>query len=211
MKFSPFAIVLLAACARPQVALLDPTVQYAPRCGEGVAVYVDPSKVPGDAKEIAIFTGQGRSQSDMDAMKAAAGKIGATGLALGQARGQSVRGTSNGTTQDATALFSPSDSSRASGVCSTLAAQRRADADRSSVTLNKSQLDSLRSMRGWTVSLQDPSSTLLGTGPAIIATVGAESMEVDLSNRQRIAIALASVSGFNAFPDKRAVTLSLKK
>lgn len=116
-RLRALVVVALFACTRPQVALFDPSIQYRATCSSAISLYVDQAKVPPDAKEIALFTGQGRSQAAIDGMRMAAAKIGATGLVLGEARGSSYRGTTTGTTQDAVAIIASSDTGRVMSFC----------------------------------------------------------------------------------------------
>ncbi|HKO14842.1 MAG TPA: hypothetical protein VJU87_01330 [Gemmatimonadaceae bacterium] len=122
--------LLLCACTRTNVALLDQSVHLQRTCEEGILMYTSPEKAPQGYKELALLNSTGNTQwtseaGMMKSMRQKAAEIGATGIILGgisePGAGTKVAGAVLGTGAErkgkSLAIFATEDSAKVNAAC----------------------------------------------------------------------------------------------
>ena len=124
------SLVLASACLSTKAAVLNPSLQLAPVCPEGVMVYTTPDRVGKPYTEVALLDSKGdtdlTSEAGMiESQRRKAAQLGANGVILGavedattgQKVAQALLGTSANRKGKAIAIYVPSDSIRVREAC----------------------------------------------------------------------------------------------
>jgi len=132
MRRLSLIILAATACVSTNAALLNPAVQLAPVCPDGVQVFTDSSRVGKPYTEVAVLNSKGEgdmtSESGMiNSQRKKAASLGANGLILqgmrdpstGAKIAQSLLGTSANRKGSAIAIYIPSDTTRVAAACKT--------------------------------------------------------------------------------------------
>lgn len=123
-------LVLAAGCVTTKAAVLNPGLQLAPVCPEGVMVFTSPDRVGQSYTEVALLDSKGdtdlTSEAGMiESQRRKAGELGANGVILGtvedattgQKVAQAILGTSANRKGKAIAIHIPGDSVRVRDAC----------------------------------------------------------------------------------------------
>lgn len=124
------SVIAAAACVSTKAAVLNPGLQLAPVCPDGVMVFTTPDRVAQPYTEVALLDSKGdtdlTSEAGMiESQRRKAGELGANGVILGDVQdattGQKVAkallGTSANRKGKAIAIYIPSDSVRVREAC----------------------------------------------------------------------------------------------